>query len=222
MLWTLRSGARTYWTLKIQGWMQRHMRFPTWCEINESGGFWRLENTLLSLQVAPQVGRDSKASLSNQLSLFFSFFPLPVGLQIAKMPWGWPQATLQTLRSRHRGSTVSRGHCWQGAASASTAHACALAKARLEQVPSIHAYAGVPPGGALPSCQGSATLHVATNPLGDRCCSGPTPRVDIALPRAPHTCALSLQGSGPLTWPGWTTPAPSTLGAPLTAMPGSR
>lgn len=76
LLWTLRSGARTYWTLKIQGWMQRRMRFPTWCEINESGGFWRLENTLLSLQVAPQVGRDSKASLSNQLSLLFSVFLL--------------------------------------------------------------------------------------------------------------------------------------------------
>lgn len=62
------------------------------------------------------------------------------------MPWGWPRATLRTPRSRRRGSTVSRGHCWRGAASASTAHACALAKARLEQVPSIHAYAGVPPG----------------------------------------------------------------------------
>lgn len=154
-------------------------------------------------------------------SLFFSFSPLSVGLQIAKMPWGWPRATLRTPRSRRQGSTVSRGHCWRGAASASTAHACALAKARLEQVPSTHAYAGVPLGGALPSCQGSATLHVATDPLRDRRCSGPTLRVDIALPRA-HTCALSLQGSGPLTWPGWTTPAPSTLGALLTAMPGSR
>lgn len=51
------------------------MKFPTWCEINESGGFWRLENTLLSLQVAPQVGRDSKASLSNQLSVFLLLPP---------------------------------------------------------------------------------------------------------------------------------------------------
>lgn len=51
------------------------MKFPTWCEINESGGFWRLENILLSLQVAPQIGRDSKASLSNQLSVFLLLPP---------------------------------------------------------------------------------------------------------------------------------------------------
>lgn len=62
------------------------------------------------------------------------------------MPWGWPQATLRTPRSRRRGSTVSRGHCWQRAGSASTAQSCALDKTRLEQVPSIRAYAGVPPG----------------------------------------------------------------------------
>lgn len=38
----------------------------------------------------------------------------------------------------------------------------------------------------------------------------------------PRVCALSLQGSGLLTWPGWTTAAPSMLGAPTAAMPGSR
>lgn len=61
--------------------------------------------TSLSLKAATQP----RLLLSNQLSLVFAF---PCSLQTAGMPWVWPQAALQTLRSQPQASMVSSWGRW--------------------------------------------------------------------------------------------------------------
>lgn len=77
------------------------------------------------------------------------------------------------------------------------------------------------PEGASPLHQGRVTLLEAADLSAGRY-SGLILQVGSSPLPAPHPCALSLQGHGPLSWPGCTTPAPSTRGAPVKATPGSR
>lgn len=125
--------------------------------------------TSLSLKAPTQP----KLLLSNQVSLVFAF---PFSLQTAGMPWVWPQAALQTLRSQPRGSMVSS---WRAggvrAASASITHTFACPKlccteslvveSFLHPCPCQHPSQDlVPSHMAGPWCQCSATLCVATKP----------------------------------------------------------
>lgn len=111
-----------------------------------------------------------------------------------------------------------------GAGSHSARTAQAWSKLDLSKSPPSMPTSGSPLGreGASPLHQGHVTLLEAADPSGDRRCSGLILQVGSSLIPAPHPCALSLQGRGPLSWPGCTTPAPSTRGAPVKATPGSR
>lgn len=160
--------------------------------------------------------------------------PSPCSLQTAGMPWVWPQVALQTLRSQPRGSMVSS---WRAggvrAASACITHAFACPKfccteslvveSFLHPCPCQHPNQDLElshmPG---PLCQCSASLCVATKPQGDPVDGPLTTSGSTKGQQHPRVCALSLQGSGLLPWPGWTTVAPSMLGARTAAMPGSR
>lgn len=126
--------------------------------------------TSLSLKAASQP----RLLLSNQLSPVFA---LPCSLQTAGMPWVWPQAALQTLRSQPRGSMVSSWRAGGVRAGFSQHNSCVCLPQVLlrwppgrvlHPCPCQHPTQDLePPHTAGPSCQCSATLCVAAKPQGD-------------------------------------------------------
>lgn len=149
--------------------------------------------TSLSLKAASQP----RLLLSNQLSLVFA---LPCSLQTAGMPWVWPQAALQTLRSQPRGSMVSSWRAGGVRAGFSQHNSCVCLPQVLlhwppgrvlHPCPCQHPTQDLePPHMAGPSCQCSATLCVAAKLKGDP--QVPVLWMDLSPPQAAPRASTTL------------------------------